>query len=356
MAAGGAERVAITLMREFIARGHEVDLVLLRAEGDLMAQLPAEVTVVDLGASGFGSGFFPFIRYLRSRRPHAIQISMWPLTIFGIVTVRLSGVATRIIVSDHAALSQQFAGLSRMLLALKLSTRIFYPFADERVIVSKLAGDDLSKLSGIPRAAFRVIYNPVPAVPPFEVDAHIEALWGDCEGRLITVGSFKEQKNHSLLIRSFALLRRKRRVKLMIVGQGHLLEDLRRQAQEEGVLDDVVFVGFAANPYPYMASADLFVLSSDYEGYPLVLIEAMRVGLSIVSTDCLSGPREILEAGRYGRLVPCRDATALAAAMDHSLREPVPPAVLKARAEELSGDQCVDTYLQTMLGSCGAPL
>jgi glycosyltransferase involved in cell wall biosynthesis len=168
--------------------------------------------------------------------------------------------------------------------------------------------------------------------------------------RIITVGSFKEQKNHALLIRSFARAFRDRVARLMILGEGPLRPQLEELARAEGVADQVLMPGFTTDPWPYYASADLFVLSSDYEGYPLVLIEAMRSGLSIVSTDCESGPREILEEGKYGTLVGCGDAEALAAAMEEALRRPTDPAALQARAEAISGQGTSDRYLELMLG------
>jgi glycosyltransferase involved in cell wall biosynthesis len=112
----------------------------------------------------------------------------------------------------------------------------------------------------------------------------------------------------------------------------------------------VLLPGFAANPWPYYAAADLFVLSSDYEGFPLVLIEALRSGLPIVSTDCESGPREILEGGSYGTLVPVGDAQALARALSEALASQHDPQALRARAEMLSGQSTSDRYLELMSG------
>jgi glycosyltransferase involved in cell wall biosynthesis len=180
--------------------------------------------------------------------------------------------------------------------------------------------------------------------------AEAEALWKGARNRIITVGKMKEQKNHALLIRSLAILRRSMEAKLMILGHGELSFDLEALARSEGVEEDVIFPGFTLDPWPYYASADLFALSSDYEGYPLVLIEALRSGLKIVSTDCESGPKEILADGEYGQLVPCGDARALAAAIGRALSQPEDGQRLKARAEQLSGVATADRYLRLMLG------
>jgi glycosyltransferase involved in cell wall biosynthesis len=227
----------------------------------------------------------------------------------------------------------------------------FYPLADARIVVAKEAADDLARISGVDRRSLEVVYNPV-GEPPADVGTtrEIEALWGEAERRIITVGSLKAQKNQQLLIRSFTRAFKGRSVKLMILGQGELRPSLEALAAELGVSDQVLLPGFATDPWSYYASADLFALSSDYEGYPLVLIEALRSGLTIVSTDCESGPREILDGGRYGRLVPVGDEEALSDAMKEALDRPQDSATLRARAETLSGQSTSDRYLELMLG------
>jgi glycosyltransferase involved in cell wall biosynthesis len=184
-----------------------------------------------------------------------------------------------------------------------------------------------------------------------EVPADIEALWKGCEARIITVGTLKAQKNHALLISAFALLRRRRSAKLMILGKGPLLAALQQQAEQEGVAEDVLFPGFSTNPTAYMASAKLFVLSSDYEGFGNVLVEAMRLRLSLVSTDCKSGPAEILGSGRFGKLVPRGDPAALADAMDDALDSPTDGVLLAEQAERLSGQGSIDSYFEMMMGA-----
>lgn len=352
MRGGGAERVALRLIEDFLAAGHDVDLVLLEAAGELLPLVPPAVTVIDLRAPRIRSAIAPLRRYFHERAPYAVQISMWPLTVAGIVAHRLAGSKARLVLSDHIVLTKQYGGLGVVGQAfLKWSIRLFYPMADARILVSNQAADDIAELSGIARESVEVIYNPVASGSAgAEADADLDALWGEADGRIITVGSFKDQKNHKLLIRAFALLRGQRAAKLMILGEGPLRAELEACARAEGVADQVLMPGFTTQPWPYYRSADLFVLSSDYEGYPLVLIEAMRSGLTIVSTDCESGPREILDGGRYGTLVPVGDAEALAEAMAQGLANPIDPALLLARSEALSGQDTSDRYLALMLG------
>lgn len=352
MGGGGAERVALRLIADFIARGHEVDLVLVKATGELLPLVPAGVRVIDLGASRLRSALFPLVRYFRARRPHAIQISMWPLTIVGIIAARLARTGTRVVTSDHIVLTRQYGSSGRVFRAMRWTIRTFYPRAAARILVSRQSADDLAAFTGLDRNSLDVVYNPVEAPPPAS-EGSAAPGWPEGAARLLTVGKLKDQKNHHLLIRAFRLLIQRRAATLMIVGEGPLGEELRAYAREQGVADKVIFAGFTTDPWPYFRSADLFVLSSNYEGYPLVLLEAMRCGLPVVSTDCESGPREILDDGRYGPLVPVGDAEALAAAVEQALDRPADPESLRARAEALSGQDTSDRYLSLMLGEAG---
>jgi glycosyltransferase involved in cell wall biosynthesis len=354
MNGGGAERVALRLMTSLVEAGYRVELLLMRKKGELLDLLPPKIEVIDLGASKVRQAIGPLVRYFRERPPHAIQIRMWPLTVAGLIARSLARARVRVVVSDHAALSKQYGDQPAAFALLKATTRMFYPRADARLVVADGVADDLAKLSGMKRSSIEVIYNPVPA-PPAGVCStpEIEALWGAPDGRILTVGALIDAKNHALLVRSFARLRRRRPARLMILGQGDLLASIQHHAAEQGVAEDVILPGFTIDPWPYYASANLFVLSSDYEGYPNVLVEAMRSGLSVVSTDCISGPREILGRSEYGSLVPVGDEAALAQAMEEALARPTDPDLVRRRAEEISGAGTTRRYLQLLLGPEG---
>lgn len=349
---GGAERVALHLMNDWVRAGHEVDLVLVRAEGELLSLLPPAVRVVDLGAVRLRSAFLPLVRYLRESAPHALQASMWPATILAIAARAVAGTPTRVVVSEHSTLSKQYGGWGRLHSALlRRSIRWFYPRADARVVVSHAAAIDLARLGALDPATIEVIYNPAPAPAPGQVSPDVKARWPAEGARILSVGRMSAEKNHALLIEAFALLRRRRPASLLLLGEGPLRQDLERLATGLGVGDAVSFAGFVADPQPYYASADLFVLSSDFEGYSLVLAEALQNGLAIVSTDCPNGPREILSDGQYGALVPCGDPLAMADAMEAQLSNPPLPATLRARGNELAGDEAFSRYLALMLGT-----
>lgn len=347
MSGGGAERVAVTLIKALIADGHDVDLVLGRAEGALLPLVPPAVQVIDLKARRLRTMLRPLIGYLRREKPDAIHAVLWPLTIIALVAHRIARSRARVVVSDHSTLSLQYAGNWKALASLILSVRLFYPSADARICVSEGSADDLARVAGIDRRSITVIYNPVS--PPQRMPDPVEEVWPADGCRILTVGSLKREKRHDILLRAFAGLSRARPAQLVILGEGKLRFDLARLASELGIDERIAMPGFAIDPWPYYAGADLFVLSSDFEGYPLVLIEALYSGLRIVSTACPYGPAEILDQGRYGALVRVDDPAALEAAMAASLGEECNARLLVRRADQLTAG-ALDRYVDVILG------
>lgn len=346
--AGGTEKVAVRLMRHFQAAGHRVEFVLMQRAGELLDEIPDDVRIVDLGATRVRQVIGPLVRYFREQRPDAVQARMWPLTVAAIIARQIARSKARLVVSDHSILSLHYAGKKKVLAAIALTVRLFYPRADARLAVATATADDLARLSGISRDSFDIVFNPVDKPPAgLKVPAAIERLWGGAKHRIITVGTLKPEKNYVMLLRSFARVRQDAR--LMIVGSGAQEAELKELATSLGIADRVIFPGYTADTWPYYASATLFVLSSDYEGYPNVLVEAMRSGLAVVSTDCESGPREILDGGRYGRLVPVGDESELADAIDTELVRPHDPDMVRARAEEISGAGTARRYLDLLI-------
>jgi glycosyltransferase involved in cell wall biosynthesis len=349
MRGGGAERVALTLVHGFISRGHEVDLVVTQATGELLALLPDEVRIVDFQVDRIRGSLRPLSRYLAARRPDALLTLMWPLTVIAVLARILGRSRTRIVIGDHAILSEHYAGERWALAALRLTTSLFYPRAASRVVPSRAIADDLRRLSGLGREAFTVVPNPVhvPAEPMMSVQA-VEALWGNASARILAVGALKPEKDYRLLLEAFAALPAGRNARLIIIGEGQMRAELEALAEQLGIADRVAMPGYRADPWPYYASADLFVLSSYSEGFGNVLIEAMSAGLPIVSTDC-AGPCEILAGKEEVTIVPTRCREALTTAMEKALSEPADRERLKKRSEQFSVDQAVDTYLEELL-------
>lgn len=346
MGGGGAERVALAMIQGFLDHGHEVDLVLARREGVLLPLVPAEVEIIDLGASHLRHTVLPLVRYLRARRPYALHAMMWPLPLLAIIARVLARVKTRIVGSEHTTLSVHQLGLRSR--AVRLLTRQAYLRADAIIAVSAGVADDVASFVGLPRDRITVIHNPLLLPQALPDPAIMATKWRPGTKRILAVGTLKEQKNYSLLLRAVSQLRDRLPVSLVILGDGPLRQEVERQIVDEGLESTVVLEGFTTDPWPYFAAADLFVLSSNFEGFGNVIVEALYAGLPVVSTDCPNGPSEILGGGQYGTLVPCKNEKALVDGILAAIRRRNDPKALKSRALVVSGHYSIDKHINAM--------
>ncbi|WP_133481483.1 glycosyltransferase, partial [Halomonas ventosae] len=334
---GGVERIRIVLAHEFAILGHDVEFVLMQARGKLLKEAKYSFSVANLAIPRARALPFALARYLRRHRPDALIAAMWPLTVIAPVAARLSGHQCAVLVSEHNTLSVQYRDWGRLHRGfMRASMALGYRLVDHRVGVSTGVVEDIARMSGLEPGAFNVLHNPVPphSEPSTEAIEAAEALWsGPVGARIVTVGSMKAQKNHPFLLRAFARLHRPD-ARLMFVGDGKGREALLTLARQLGVEDRVILAGFHSDPTPFYMTADLFVLSSNYEGFGNVIVEAMACGTPVVSTDCPSGPREILVDGKYGKLVPVGDVEAMANAIEAALNEPACVDQLKGRAAD----------------------
>lgn len=347
---GGAEKVALLLANEFIQQDFTVDMMLCNAQGELLAMLDKRINVIDLKSPRLRNAFFPLLKYLKANRPDALLALMWPLTLLAVIAFKCARLPGRVVVSDHTTFSQ--APLLKNRLRrwfFKCSLPLIYPLASARLAVSNGVADDLATLGRLKRESIMAIYNPVSSDAIRFTEQQSQEAWQNFNGKkIVAVGALKWAKDYPNLLQAFALLLKKEQAMLSIVGQGELLQELKFLAKKLDIEEQVNFVGFSAMPSAWMASADLLVLSSHYEGFGNVLVEAMNVGTPVVATDCKSGPREILENGKYGRLVPIGDAEALAKAMYLSLNEQHYTEVLKLRAQDFSVEKIGQQYLNLM--------
>lgn len=337
---GGAERAMIELARALRREGDAVDFVLMRDAGDLRGEAAGIGEVAVLGADKLRHVVAPLRDWLGKARPDAVIANIWPLTSMAVVA-RLGAVhRPSLILVDHNPLSLQYDSRGRWhRLALRASLAATYRFAEARVAVSAGVAGDLATLSGIGRSRFEVIHNPVvaPAASTAATTDAAEKAWGCGAGRrLLSVGSFKPQKNQALLLEALARMPAALRPVLMLLGEGERREALAAQAEALGIASFVRMPGFCRDPAPFYRTADVLALSSDYEGFGNVIVEALACGLPVVATDCPHGPREILGANCFGRLVPVGDAAALATALAHALAAPTDPDRLRRRAAEFA--------------------
>jgi glycosyltransferase involved in cell wall biosynthesis len=329
MDGGGAERAMAKLAGGIAAEGYPVDLVLSRAEGHYLEEVADTVRIVDLRAPRVLASIPGLVRYLRRERPAAILTSMNYVNVVGIWARALARVDTRLVVNEQNALSLEASHSPRR--RHRLMPRLikrFYPWADRIVSVAHGTADDLAETTGLPRDRIDVVHNPIVTTELRELAAApVDHPWF-APGEppvVISVGRLSVQKDFGTLLRAFARIGDRRPSRLVILGEGPERPALESLVRELRLEDVVSLPGWVPNPYPLMRAAGVYVLSSRWEGLPSVVIEALYCGVPIVATDCLSGPREILADGRYGKLVPVGDVDELARAIDLALAGGVPP-------------------------------
>ncbi len=350
---GGAERIMLNLAKGMLAHGHPVDLVLARAEGPYLPQIPAGVRLVDLHAPRVLGSLPALVRYLKRERPAALISAMYA-NVIALLARRLSGVPVRLIVTEHNTLASVVDNKNdlRWQVYPKLAGW-FYPWADAIVAVSHDVKRDLSRTANIPSERIEVVYNPI-VTPDLKEKSEqpLEHPWFKNGGPpvVVSVGRLTDQKAFDVLIRALAIARQDRPLRLMILGEGENRSALEALIAKLGLGADVRLMGFVQNPYPFMARAAAFALPSRWEGLPTVLVEALYLGAPIVATNCPGGSRDILKGGRFGRLVSVDDPTGLAAALLKSTRETrVPPPQESWRPFE--SEFVVDRYLDLALGA-----
>lgn len=383
---GGAERVMLNLAHGLSDQGHSVDMVMARRTGHFLDEIHSSIRVVDLNVRSareslfslpslgrdawfwarmvlaskphFAIGALPKLAsYLRREKPDVLISAMDYPNAVAIKAKALAGNGIPVIATAHSTLSAEIASTKRRRIKAQLEVdRRFYPRADAIVAVSRGVADDLAQVLGN-RDNILTIYNPV-----FSPDLATKAAqplthpWFSGEGPpvILAVGGLKPAKDFATLFKAFAIARRERQLRLLILGEGKLRQDLTDLATRLGINGDLQMPGFVDNPYQYMARAALLVLSSIYEGLSNVLIEALACGCPIVSTDCPSGPAEILDHGYYGSLVPVGDEHKLAAAMLQKLKEDCDKSVLIKRAQEFSVEQAAWQYRQLIEKLCSS--
>ena len=271
--------------------------------------------------------------------------------ILAIVARMISGISFRLVISERTATSVALKDNRRyQAKILPFLMRLTYPLADAIVAVAQGVADDLIRNYNVCPSKINVVYNPVVTKKLLELSANRfehQSFDDDEVSVILSVGRLASQKNFDLLIRAYSDLPHSVNACLVILGEGELKQELVLLSEKLGISSRVYFPGFVKNPFMWMRRASLFVLSSDYEGLPGALIQAMACGTPVVSTDCPSGPSEILESGKWGRLVPMNDSKALAKAIAETLLERRHPDV-KLRARDFDVKRGSDGYQKVL--------
>lgn len=347
----GVDRAMRNLIPALASRGYKVDLLKVRRHGPELHDVPPNVRVLDTGAATTYAALPYLIRYLKQERPAVLLGDKDRVNRTALIAQWLAGrtASTRLVLSSGTTISidlQHRGWLERWI--QRCSMRYLYPFADQVIVTCEAVADDMATYTGLPRQHIRSVASPVvPASLFTETQPQPDHLWfgGDRQPIILGVGELAPRKDFMTLIHAFARLRAKRDARLVIGGKGREKDALQRLCVDLGVQDCVDFIGFRPDVYSFMAHANLFVMTSRWEGLGFVLIEALACGTSVVALDCPSGPAEILDNGRYGPLVPVGNVEALASAMERVLQAPVDAATNREAARRYEIESAATEYL-----------
>ena len=330
---GGAERVMVTLANEFTDYFQQVDLVLIKAEGPYLDEIKSNVQVIDLDCRWtinsalnfikYLKSISPFIKYLKSSSPDVVLSTLWYMNILTIVCTKLFSSKTKVIVREASTLSYFEKSGNIIGASIKrYSIALVYRFADTVIAISDGVKQDIEKAIGNHNKGILTIYNPVVDSNIRQKASEIKFLpWDKNDTRpvILGVGRLSKEKNFSLLIEAFALVKREIDARLVILGEGSERSKLENEIERLPFSQDISLPGFIGNPYPSMKNCNVFVLSSSWEGLPNALIQALYLGKNVVSTKCPWGPSEILENGKWGYLVNVDSAVELSNSIIKSL-------------------------------------
>lgn len=349
LAGGGQERVTLNLLRGFIQRGLQTDLVLADLNGPYQEQIPSQTRVINLHQPIENRALStlqltsPLVRYLRQEKPDILISHLIWTNECAVLANTLAGFPSRLMLWEPMPPTQPPT-------QLKITAmRSLYRWANAIITPSQGVADYYANLLNLPPIRITVIPNPVVDETLHEqAIAPLDHPWfaPDEPPVILGIGRLTTQKDFSTLIRAFAQLVAQQPARLIILGEGGKRQQLETLVRELNLTEFVSLPGFVQNPYAYLSRAALFVLSSQQEGLPTVLIEALACGCRAVSTDCPYGPREILANGRYGALVPVGEVSALAEAMQTALAQPLNREKLKARSQDFEVHHISDRFLR----------
>lgn len=346
---GGAERVMMDLARAMADLGRAVDVVIVNRDGAIADDLGAGVRIVDLGVGRTAKALPGLVAYLLRTRPPALLSTLEHTNVLAVVATRVVP-RTRVVLREANTPAQDLSSQGTKGRWLQAAMRRAYRAADAIVAVSNGVAAGLVEHLDLPEGRVRVIVNPV-ITPRLEEGARapVDHPWFEAGQPpvVLAVGRLVEQKGFDLLLKAFAAARERVPCRLVLLGEGPERVALTTQVDQLGIAQDVSMPGFAENPFPFMARCGVFVLSSRWEGLPNVLIQAMAVGAPAVATDCPSGPREVLDGGRHGALVPMDDVDAMARAIVEALRDG-PRSLPDAWFDRYRLDRVARTYLDVL--------
>ncbi|MGP4038865.1 glycosyltransferase [Gracilibacillus sp. D59] len=312
MGAGGAARTLLNIINNLDRNKFSPILVTLNYEGSYEHALKEDVTFIKLDTKRLSRSIFKLAKIIRDEKVDIVFSTIPRVNTIAILAKLVSFTKAKNVIREADNLGGSFKE-NLMLLGFGL----IYRLSNQIVSLSEGVKDNLVKRYKIPRKSIEVIYNPVDVanitnLANQEKDFHHQSLFDTDDKIIITAGRLVPQKDHHTMLRAFAKVNEQCPAKLMILGEGYLYNELKQLSIELNIIERVHFLGFQQNPYIYFRQADLFVLSSKHEGFSHVIAEALATKTAVVSTNCRSGPSEVLDKGRYGLLSPVGDEEKLA--------------------------------------------
>ena len=351
---GGAERVFAQLSGEFAALGYAVDLVLATVRGPYLAEVSSRVRIVDLRAGGVLGSLPRLVRYLRAERPDVILSGLDHANIGAITACVAAGGRTRCVISMRSVptVVNEVEWSVRGWTTLQIA-KFVYRYADAIIGNARAVVDDLAQFRRVPANKVSVIYNPLDLDRiALASQAEVDNPWlsDGAPPVVLSVGALTVRKDFPTLIRAFTLVRAQRNCRLVILGEGPDRAALESLVCKLGINAEVILPGWVNNPFAWMRRARVFVSSSLNEGCPNALMQALACGTPIVSTACPGGSAEILEDGKWGRLVSMGNAGAMAEAILASIAATDRPDV-RQRAADFALASIARKYLQVLFPS-----
>jgi glycosyltransferase involved in cell wall biosynthesis len=345
LAGGGAEKMVLNLIRGLQDYPVQIDLLVAKAAGELARQIPKGINLVELNQNHVSSTFFTLIHFLRDHHPDILFSAVDNANLTAILAALLSGTQTKRVISVHQV-GSKFRQIHHSVRerVLQLGIRLFFRFAHQIVAVSDGVAEDLIRGLPIKPSRIRTIANPILSYQQLEKLKNSSILKKPGEVRIVSAGRLVKEKDFQTLLAAFAIIRKQLTCHLTIYGEGPERERLENQRDALGLTRDIDFPGFTEDIFQALMPADLCVVSSLTEGFGNVIVESLACGVPVVSTDSPSGPREILQDGKFGRLVSIQQPESLAEAMLASLKQKTDRSLLQNRASDFTIEKIASIY------------
>jgi len=359
---GGVQRMMLNLANHMVAKGHCVTILLFRREGPFLELLDKRVNVIGIESDSFYFILKYLIRLLKSKSYDLLFSATPGLNIAAIIANMIAKVNTKVVISERSNTIKEFSGskfgpykLSFFLIP------ILYRFANAILTVSEGVKRDLIKISFVKNEKVDVVYNPA-----FEsnfqeqLDNEVNHEWFQKDRKenqipvVIGAGRLHYQKNFELLIQSIVLLNKRRPVRLIIIGEGEEYQKLQDLIVSLDATSFIRLEGFQINPISWIGRSNVFVLSSRWEGFGNILVDALAAQTTIVTTDCKSGPAEIIEGGKYGYLLKREDAEEMSQIIELAIENPMNKELLLNRARFFDKETAMLRYEKIFNNLLGA--